>query len=281
MTQATIFTSVEKENYGDGDFYCFNGVNPREYFYVRAFAEGIAIIEPTCGTEIKQFAKLVAGCFDAESNFQELLQRVFKVKRELSAIVFKFNETVVTVTELNADADKIYEEWKHLLELEQQLYDQKREAYMKTWEYKIEHARELKKAYRLEQVQQRVREIAQETEIEFKDEEAKKKWDEIVEINSDDSYGKGICEYAEIWIKFMQHLMKRGCELEKIARQTSCVADMFGMSGFSYGCAVNMIVECWKYGGQLRRWHNGEYGVSEDVEGVVNPAILQVVVEAD
>lgn len=280
MTQATIFTA-ELENYGEGDVYCFDSVYSRGHFFVHAFSDGIALIEPLCGTMIEEFAELIAGCFDEESNFQELLQKVFKERCELKAIVFRFNEVVLTVTELNADADKIYQEWERLCELEHQLYVKKREAYMKTWEYKIEHAREVKDAYRLEQVQQKVLNIAQETEIEFKDEEAKKNWDTIVEKNSHDSYGRGICEYATVWIKFMQHLMKRGCKLENIADNTSSVADMYGMSGFSYGCAVNMIVECWKHGEELRIWHNKRWGISEEAKGVVNPAILQLVVEAD
>ncbi len=48
------------------------------------------------------------------------------------------------------------------------------------------------------------------------------------------------------------------------------------MSGFTYGYAVSILCECWKYGDELRRWHNKMWGAPEDAEGVVNPAILVV-----
>ena len=70
--------------------------------------------------------------------------------------------------------------------------------------------------------------------------------------------------------------MKDGAELTKIADETSRAADMFGMSGFTYGYAVSILCECWKYGDELRRWHNKMWGAPEDAEGVVNPAVLVV-----
>jgi len=42
-----------------------------------------------------------------------------------------------------------------------------------------------------------------------------------------------------------------------------------------YGCAVSMLSQCWKYGEELRRWHNKEWG-HEDTDGIVNPAVLTI-----
>ena len=41
-----------------------------------------------------------------------------------------------------------------------------------------------------------------------------------------------------------------------------------------YGCAVSILSQCWKYGEELRKWHNKEYNY--DGDGVVNPAVLTI-----
>ncbi|WP_239255521.1 hypothetical protein [Listeria ilorinensis] len=41
-----------------------------------------------------------------------------------------------------------------------------------------------------------------------------------------------------------------------------------------YGAAVAALAHCWKYGEELKKWHNGQYGHEGD--GVVNPAIITV-----
>jgi hypothetical protein len=274
---ATIIVSTEK---GYADTIIF-GTETRKWFYVKGFADGIALLNPLCGTNISEFAEVVAGCFDEESNFWEILNTCFESENEneLSEIKFEFNDVTVSVTKENADPEWIVKEWNRLEDEEYERWQKEQEEYHKTWEYKLKHAKELKRAYRAKEVEAKIEKIAQETEIEFKDDEAKTKWEGIVEINSHDSYGSTTCKYAEYWVKFMQHLMAtRGAELEKIAEETSNAADMFGMSGFTYGCAVSMICQCWKYGEELRRWHNKQWGAPEDAEGVVNPAVLCIAV---
>ena len=51
-------------------------------------------------------------------------------------------------------------------------------------------------------------------------------------------------------------------------------ADEEGITGFMYGCAVNILSQCWEYGEYLRKWHNKEYNY--DGDGVVNPAIMTI-----
>lgn len=58
------------------------------------------------------------------------------------------------------------------------------------------------------------------------------------------------------------------------ADKLSNEADAEGITGFIYGCAVGILLQCWKYGEFLRKWHNGEYNY--DGDGVVNPAILSI-----
>lgn len=58
------------------------------------------------------------------------------------------------------------------------------------------------------------------------------------------------------------------------ADKLSNEADVEGITGFIYGCAVSILSQCWKYVEFLRKWHNGEYNY--DGDGVVNPAILSI-----
>lgn len=89
-----------------------------------------------------------------------------------------------------------------------------------------------------------------------------------------DSYGACIYKYAEGWAKLMQVEMLAGKELKDVAEKTSNEMGFLGVTGFMYGAAVSILSQCWKYGEELRKWHNKEY--SHEGEGVVNPAILTV-----
>lgn len=66
----------------------------------------------------------------------------------------------------------------------------------------------------------------------------------------------------------------RGDKIVDIADSTSREADTEGITGFMYGCAVNVLSQLWEYGEELRKWHNKEYNYEGD--GVVNPAILTI-----
>lgn len=106
-------------------------------------------------------------------------------------------------------------------------------------------------------------------------------WNNWVEKNTD-PYGGACVTYAERWARMMQARMDAGEELEDIAKQTSHDADKEGITGFMYGCAVQMLAGCWKYGDRLRRWHNLDVQIGDEGEkanesgGVLNPALLNL-----
>lgn len=95
------------------------------------------------------------------------------------------------------------------------------------------------------------------------------------EEKNTDSYGARIIGYAKDWARLMQAGMAEGKKLEDIAEETSREADYDGITGFMYGAAVATLKGYWKYGEELRVWHNKQYG-AEDSEGVVNPAVLTI-----
>lgn len=94
-----------------------------------------------------------------------------------------------------------------------------------------------------------------------------------------DSYGRACFTYAERWAEMMEKLIESSDDepmkvIVDNADSLSSEADTEGITGFMYGCAVSILSQCWKYGEELRKWHNKEYNY--DGEGVVNPAIMKV-----
>lgn len=115
-------------------------------------------------------------------------------------------------------------------------------------------------------------------EMEFSDKEA---WDRSKESNQD-SYGGAVLDFAERWARLMQRNMANGWALEDCASACSDMADVDGISGFMYGCAVGLLSKTWVHGEALRRWHNRRTQVGNEGDkanesgGVLNPALLCV-----
>ncbi|MCB9835087.1 hypothetical protein H6792_03625 [Candidatus Nomurabacteria bacterium] len=112
--------------------------------------------------------------------------------------------------------------------------------------------------------------LADAPEMEIADQEI---WENYKSKNQGD-YGHGIITYAERWARLMQVEMAAGKKLEDIADTTSYEADIDGISGYMYSAAVHTLVTNWKHGDRLRKWYNEQYGVDENTEGTVNPAII-------
>lgn len=72
----------------------------------------------------------------------------------------------------------------------------------------------------------------------------------------------------------MEKSIEKGAAVSEIAEASSNAADTEGITGFMYGCAVNLLARFWVHGEALRAWHNQKYGY-EGV-GTVNPAILSI-----
>lgn len=107
--------------------------------------------------------------------------------------------------------------------------------------------------------------------MKFKNEQAEKEWQEF-RNNNQDPYGSGVVRFAERWAELMEKELEEGKLLIDIAGITENQADTEGITGFVYGVAVNVLSHAWKYGEDLRDWHNRKY--SYDGSGVVNPVIM-------
>jgi hypothetical protein len=114
--------------------------------------------------------------------------------------------------------------------------------------------------------------------IQLRDEAAWKVWQD----SNQDGYGAAVVRFAEKWGRVMQVRMAEGRALIDCANDASHFVDDDGITGFMYGCAAQMLAQCWIHGEELRRWHNlktqiGTEGESANESGcILNPAILNI-----
>jgi hypothetical protein len=108
-------------------------------------------------------------------------------------------------------------------------------------------------------------------------------WSNWEKHNRDGGYGEAVLDFAEKWADLMEIRIGNGEELESVAKETSFQASKeLGLSGFQYNAGVVMLVGCWKYGEELRIWHNLDTQISDEGEranesgGVLNGAILNL-----
>ncbi len=113
-------------------------------------------------------------------------------------------------------------------------------------------------------------------EFKIKDTEA---WQQAVVANQD-GYGKAVLTFAARWAHLMEGLVAKGLTIPEIAKRLSHDADLEGITGFQYGCAVSILSGVWEHGEELRKWHNIEVQVGDEGEranksgGVLNPALM-------
>jgi hypothetical protein len=112
-------------------------------------------------------------------------------------------------------------------------------------------------------------------------------WNAWVDANDDDRYGRCCVRYAEAWANEMERRMESGEKLEDVAKQAGHDANKdYGITGFMYGAAVEMLSQCWEHGEVLRQWSNLDLQINDEGEkannggGVLNPALMTIEVPA-
>jgi hypothetical protein len=232
------------------------------------------------------------GTFDAMAGSQiqptiaEAIDTAFALEQTIS---FEFNGVTVTV-EANSNAELVYRDWDRALAgytdtnvgphpketlSEDELAndarikaenDKRAEESRAQWDAEAKAKREAFEA-----------KLATAPEMELSDPDG---WAKFVENNSKDQYSNGVVMYSQWWARLMQQAMDKGAKLEDIAESTSSEAGVEGITGFMYGATVNALAHCWKYGDQLRRWHNSKYGKqgekANEAGGTINPAVLVI-----
>ncbi len=220
------------------------------FYYFSAdvtFEDGFANF--TGGEDLCAFITMVSWINYSDSNFRSEFSKAFNCdETEIKGIKITFNDVEVTITEQDVSNQEIYDEYIKAKDE----YDEKcrleREAYEKTKEYQDTKKRKL-------DIKELILKVDETTEMEFKDSEAKTIWDDCVQRNSHDSYSEGVVIYARLWAKYMQYVMKKeNKSVEEIAEDTSYrAAEAKPVSGAMFNFATSMIIECWKYGDELKQ----------------------------
>lgn len=109
-------------------------------------------------------------------------------------------------------------------------------------------------------------------------------WQSWVGANTD-GYGLAIMQYAQQWAEEMEARVARGETVAQCAKAAGTLVDErpgFGITGFMYGAAVQMLAKAWAHGEALRQWHNvdtagEEQGAQANASGAtLNPALLRI-----
>ncbi len=193
-------------------------------------------------------------------------------------IQFDFNSVTIRVTN-SSNANHIYRDWQRVLEgcingvvgpfPKEQLSDaeiahdesiraeNKRKAEESSRKYQEEWNATIKAR------SQRINECPP---VEFVDQDKYEAEKAMVVAKDKSGYYPSCYNWAERWARLMQKGMAEEKQLEEVA-ELSDEADIEGHSGNQYGHAVKILADHWKYGEQLRRWHNKEWagGYAEEL----------------
>jgi len=108
-------------------------------------------------------------------------------------------------------------------------------------------------------------------------------WKNIKKRHMDDPCASRVIQYAECWVSIMNAQLGNGnkkfAEIAEESLQIARKKISYELSPFQYGCMVTLLHQYWKYGENLRRWHNlrvggEEIGKKANIEGwVINPGL--------
>lgn len=244
-----------------GKSLLFMNSNTMERIAISAMRDGIVTVESSAGSLISDFVAELKKFFVPYSNF-------YGVK----ALEVNFNQFSTRVDEQNID--KILYLYKKSCDMSSGLWEREMQEYYDSSEYVRNRAKFLKKEHRKKAVIKKVRQFQKENvDFSIADKKKQEEWEKCKEINSKDDYSSCVIDYTILWAQYMEYLMgKHGKKLSDVWDMSSSLADIYGITGFMYGCAVSTLSSVWKYGKELRVQYNSKFNYNG--EGVVNPAIL-------
>lgn len=201
---------------------------------------------------------------------------------KITVVEFDFNGVTCLVNE-NTNLEWLYRDYSNSWTMEWETVGPDCvESYSKEVQKDFEvrtKIREVKEAERM--AEYRAKEEKQRKEFEAKVEGISLElsdtegWEKSRKANSD-GYGSAALDYAEGWAKLMQKEIAKGKTVAECYESTQDGLGFLGITGFQFGCAVSILSQTWKHGEELRKFHNKRYGISEDKEGTVNPAVLKL-----
>lgn len=181
------------------------------------FADGELNILPPLDMHFVEFAKMIQQFFEKDSEFIPDMEKFFGEK--INSISFEFNGIGLNITPENSF-------WYDIVE--QFLYTKETAWYGNGFVVTLD----------------------KNSALQFKNETARANWIKAAEKQSFD-----IIDLARRWAKIMQFHLREGEKLEDIVDMAYQQANLTGDSstGTIEGLATNMLVQCWKYGDELKK----------------------------
>ena len=181
------------------------------------FADGELNVLPPFDMGFVNFAKMIQSFFEKDSEFIPNMENF--IGEKINSISFEFNGIGMNITPENSFCYDIIEQFLYIKET--------------AW-YGNEFVIRLDKS----------------SKINFKNETARAKWMKAVENQS-----FNIIDMARRWAKIMQFHLKKGAKVEDIVdiayQQANLSKD--GGTGTMELFATNILVQCWKYGDELKK----------------------------
>ena len=207
---------------------------------------------------------------------QEIIPSMVGLSGRLNhPVIAELNEVNLLVLPCDT-VEQAIENYKAAETESQKKWEKKRQEYEASPEYAEAQAKAKAEAARIDAIRAGILERAPES-LTLKD---SKTWDHFVSVNSSNSYGKGVIDFASLWARMMESEINSGKLLVATAKECLHLADAHGITSFMYGFAVNVLSQCWIYGDDLRAWHNKDYGKqgveATEAGAVINPAILTI-----
>lgn len=241
----------------------FRNPYTRDSMIVSLLKDGVATVDSVAGDTISEFVSELRKFFVPYSNF-------YGVK----AVEVEFNQFAIRVDEQNVD--QILYLYQRSCAMSSGLWEKELQEYYNSPKYVRDHAKSIKKDYRKKVVVQKVRQFQkQNADFAISDKKKQEEWENCKAINSKDGYSNCVIDYTILWAQYMEYLMAtQDKKVADVWDRSSHSADIYGITGFMYGCAVSILSSVWKYGEELRMQHNSKY--NHEGDGVVNPAILTI-----
>lgn len=209
---------------------------------VRQFEDGIATIEPTGNYKsLEEFAEVISGCLDKNSNFKEELFKVYGYdgKFEFLGINFIIIGVEIFIPAKEISVDELVDRIKTKVfywcgNLGKKLIDT---------DFKIRH-----ESY--------IENILKNDEVDFYDMESEIKWGTLIDISEDDETYQRIINYAGSLAVYVQYLIKYR-KKDFLSAMDMAIEDIDTLADArpdEKEEAIFLLTQYWKYQDELIMW---------------------------
>jgi hypothetical protein len=105
-------------------------------------------------------------------------------------------------------------------------------------------------------------------------------WQKCQDIN-DDPYGKAIVDVVRKAMELLDQEEDTPIDPHALITRAEEAAGADGITGYMAGCVAGIISQCHSRGKEFNSAWNKSYGVEEETEGTVNPALVTIEVSED